>query len=59
LAADGVVGVELMVTVVEPAALIQPATVTVTLYVPAAAKVTPTILGVREEELKLFGPVQA
>jgi hypothetical protein len=49
----------LITTVVDPAALVHPATVTVTLYVPALAKVTPRILGVRDVELKLLGPVQA
>ncbi|WP_207917090.1 hypothetical protein, partial [Flavobacterium hiemivividum] len=56
--AVGVAGIGLTTTVVEPAALGQPATVTVTLYVPAVARVTPEILGFCNPELKLFGPVQ-
>src|SRR5262249_20010229 len=45
-------------TVVEPAAEPQPATVTVTEYVPAAAAVTPGIVGFWSEDAKPFGPVQ-
>jgi hypothetical protein len=59
LVAVGVAGAALTTTVVEPAALVHPATVTVTLYSPAAAKVTPAIFGFRTAELKPFGPVQA
>ena len=49
----------LTTTVVVPAMLVQPFNVTVTLYVPAAAKVTPAIVGFCRVELKLFGPVHA
>jgi hypothetical protein len=45
LLAVGVAGAALTTTVVEPAALVHPPTVTVTLYTPAAAKVTPAIFG--------------
>ena len=59
LAAVGVVGAGLITTVVEPAALVHPPTVTVTLYVPASANVTPDTEGVRDAEVKPLGPVQA
>jgi hypothetical protein len=59
LAAVGVAGTALTTTAVVPAALVHPPTVTVTLYVPAAAKVTPAIVGFCNVELKLFGPVHA
>jgi hypothetical protein len=59
LAAVGVAGTALTTTVVVPAALVQPPAVTVTLYIPAAANVTPGIVGFCRAELKLFGPVQA
>jgi hypothetical protein len=59
LEAVGVAGAALTTTVVEPAALVHPATVTVTLYTPSAAKVTLAIFGFRTAELKPFGPVQA
>jgi hypothetical protein len=58
LVAVGVAGVALITTVVEPAALAQPLTVIVTLYVPALATVTLVILGVLEVEVNPPGPVQ-
>ena len=50
----------LITTVVDPAALVHPLTVpvSVTLYVPALTAVTFTMLGVRIEEVKPLGPVQ-
>lgn len=45
-------------TVVVPAALVHPLTVTVTLYIPASARTTATVLGFCKKELKLLGPVQ-
>ena len=59
LAAVGVAGDGLTTRVVEPAALVHPPTVTVTLYVPASANVTPDTEGVRDAEVKPLGPVQA
>jgi hypothetical protein len=56
--AVGVAGVGLITTVVEPAALVHPFTVMVTLYVPAFATVTLVILGVLEVEVNPPGPVQ-
>ena len=46
------------VAAVEPAAEVQPLTLTVTLYVPEAAVVALVIDGFCSEETKLFGPVQ-
>jgi len=57
-AAVGVAGIALTVAVVVPARDVQPATVTVTEYVPVAAVVAPTIEGFWREEVKAFGPVQ-
>src|ERR1051325_10662758 len=51
-------GVVLTTTTVDPCALVHPFTVTVTLYVPAAAAVTLAILGFCEVEVNPFGPVQ-
>ena len=59
LAAVGVEGAALTTTVVVPAVLVHPFNVTVTLYIPAAAKVTPAIVGFCKVELKLLGPVHA
>ena len=59
LAAVGVAGTALTTTVVDPAALVHPPTVTVTLYTPAAANVTPAIFGFCTAELKPLGPVHA
>ncbi len=59
LDAVGVAGTGFITTVVVPATLVQPATVTVTLYVPEAAVVTLAIVGFWRVELKLLGPVQA
>ena len=56
--AVGVAGVGLITTVVEPAALLQPLTVIVTLYVPALATVTLVMLGVLDVEVNPPGPVQ-
>ena len=53
LLAVGVAGIGLITTVVEPAAEVQPLTVTVTKYVPASVDV-----GFCNEEVKPFGPVQ-
>ena len=58
LVAVGVAGNGLTTTVVEPAALVHPLTVIVTLYVPASATVTLVMLGVLEVDVKPFGPVQ-
>jgi hypothetical protein len=63
IAATGVnVGVMfgLTTTVVDPAALVHPVAVivTVTLYVPALATVTPGMLGFCAAEVKPPGPVQ-
>jgi hypothetical protein len=57
LVAVGVPGVGLTATVVEPAALVHPLTVSVTLYVPAAANVTLAIVGFCNAEVNPFGPV--
>ncbi len=59
LDAVGVAGTAFTTTVVVPATLVQPATVTVTLYVPEAAVVTLAIEGFWRVELKLLGPVHA
>ena len=58
LVAVGVAGVALTITVVDPAALVQPLTVTVTLYVPASVGSTFAMLGVLDVEVKPLGPVQ-
>ena len=54
------VGVTLVltVTVTDPATLVQPLTVAVTLYCPAAAVVTFTIVGFCNVDVNPFGPVQ-
>lgn len=57
LVGAGVAGVALMVTAVVPAAEVHPPTVTVTLYVPLAAVVTPVIDGFWSDDVKLLGPV--
>ena len=57
-AAVGVAGAVLTVAVVVPAREVQPATVSVTEYVPVAAVVAPTIEGFWREEVKAFRPVQ-
>ena len=56
--AVGVAGNGLTTTVVDPAALGQPPTVIVTLYVPASATFTLVIVGFRTAEVKPPGPVQ-
>lgn len=48
----------LITTVVDPGALVQPLTVTVTLYVPAAAAVALVMDGFCEEDVNPLGPVQ-
>jgi hypothetical protein len=57
--ADGVAGIGLTTTEVEPAAEVQPLTVTVTEYVPASAIVAFVRVGFWRAEVKPFGPVQA
>ena len=55
----GVVGIGLTVTLVVPALLVQPLTVTVTEYVPDARVVAAAIEGSCIAEEKVFGPVHA
>ena len=57
--AVGVAGVALTTTVVEPAAEVQPLTVTVTKYVPASAVVALERVGFCSADVKPFGPVHA
>jgi len=57
--AVGVAGVALTTTDVEPAAEVQPLTVTVTEYVPASAVVAFVRVGLCSAEVKPFGPVHA
>jgi len=57
LDAVGVAGLALTTTLVVAAAEVQPLTVTVTEYVPAAAVVALAIVGFCSAEVKLFGPV--
>ena len=54
------VTIGLTTTVVDPAALVHPVavTVTVTLYVPALATVTPAMVGFCTADVKPPGPVQ-
>ncbi len=59
LPAVGADGVGFTATVVVPKELVQPETVAVTEYVPAANAVTPAILGFCVVEEKEFGPVHA
>jgi hypothetical protein len=59
LEAVGVAGTLLTTTVVDPAALEHPPTVTITLYVPAFTNATLAIVGFCSVEVKLLGPVQA
>jgi TctA family transporter len=56
--AAGVSGIGLTVASTEPAAELQPLSVTMTLYVPESAVVALVIEGFCSEELKPFGPVQ-
>ena len=58
LVAVGVAGNGLITTVVDPAALVHPPTVIVTLYVPASATVTLVIPGVLDVDVNPLGPVQ-
>jgi hypothetical protein len=58
IATEGVIAV-FTDTVVVPAKLVQPLTVTVTLYVPAMAVVAPGREGFCTELVKVEGPVQA
>ena len=55
--AVGVAGVALTVTLVEPAAEVQPLTVIVTKYVPASAVVALERVGFCSADVKPFGPV--
>jgi hypothetical protein len=57
--AVGVAGTGLTTTLVVPAAEVQPATVTVTEYVPASAVVALARVGFWSAEVKPFGPVHA
>ena len=57
--AVGVAGVGFTTTFVVPAAEVQPATVTVTEYVPASAVVALVRVGFCADDVKPFGPVQA
>src|SRR4051795_3037493 len=57
LDAVGVAGVGLTVTEVEPAAEVQPLTVTVTEYVPASPVVAFVRVGFCSADVKPFGPV--
>ena len=54
----GVAGNGFITTVVEPAALVHPPVVTVTLYTPASATVTLFIVGVLDVDVNPPGPVQ-
>ena len=56
--AVGAAGVALTVTVVDPATLLHPLTVAVTVYVPAAARVILVIDGFCNVLENAFGPVQ-
>jgi hypothetical protein len=58
LLAVGVAGNGLTTTVVDPAALGQPLTVIVTVYVPASVGSTLVIVGFLTAEVKPLGPVQ-
>ncbi len=58
LPAVGATGVGLTVIVIVPAALVQPETVAVTEYVPAANTVTDVIVGFCKDDVNPFGPVQ-
>lgn len=58
LPAVGVDGIEFTTTVVEPAGLVQPDTVTVTEYVPALAAAALLMLGFCDVDVKELGPVQ-
>ena len=59
LEAVGAAGVAFTITVVVPAAEVQPLTVIVTEYVPASAGVALERVGFWSAEVKPFGPVQA
>jgi len=59
LLAVGVVGIGLTMTLVVPAAEMQPLTVTVTEYVPASAVVAFERVGFCSDDVKPFGPVHA
>jgi hypothetical protein len=58
LPAVGAAGIGFTTTTIVPAGPVQPTTVAVTLYVPEAKIVAPTIDGSSNEDEKLFGPVQ-
>jgi hypothetical protein len=57
LDAVGVAGSAFTTTAVVPAALVQPATVAVTLYVPAIAVVAPVLVGFCNVDVNALGPV--
>jgi hypothetical protein len=59
LLAVGVDGIGFTTTLVDPAADVQPFTVTVTEYVPAFAVVDPAMVGFCCDEVKPFGPLHA
>ena len=59
LLAVGVAGTGFTTTLVVPAALVQPFTVTVTEYVPPSAVVALPRVGFCSAEVKPFGPVHA
>ena len=59
LVAVGVAGTGLTTTVVDPAALVHPVTVTVTLYTPPIASVAPAIVGFCTALVYPPGPVHA
>lgn len=54
----GAAGIGFTITVVVPAVLVQPFTVTVTEYVPASAAVATGIVGFCADDVNVFGPVQ-
>ena len=53
----GVDGIAFTVTEVEPAAEVQPLTVTVTEYVPLSEVAAPDLVGFCSADVKPFGPV--
>jgi hypothetical protein len=58
LPAVGAAGIGFTTTAVVPAKLVQPATVTVTEYVPAFAAEAPLIEGFCKDDVNPLGPVQ-
>ena len=57
--AVGVAGMAFTITLVVPAAEVQPLTVIVTEYVPASASVAPERVGFCRDDVKPFGPLHA